>query len=322
MSSTGLLPRVRGRTRRQRDSRAGLAFITPPQLVVLLVVVFPVLWTFLLSFQRLRVSGLADAGLFGSAYSLDNFASVLTSRDFLSGLRVTLAYSVFGTAGAIGLGLVAAMLVRRPFRGRTVVRGFFLVPYIAPIVSVAFVWRVMLNPQFGVVNAIGTDLLGWDRPIAFLSQRSTEVGLLGLRFEIPLALTMAILFEAWRSFPFAFLFILARLQALPADLDEAARLDGAAPSQRFRYIVLPQLGGVIALLALLRFIWTFNSFDEIYLLTGGAGGTEVVSVQAFQYLTGRNDVGRAAALAVVLALVLVVLLVIYLRIFVRRGERA
>jgi multiple sugar transport system permease protein len=131
---------------------------------------------------------------------------------------------------------------------------------------------------------------------------------------------MAILFEAWRSFPFAFLFLLARLQALPADLDEAALVDGAVPSQRFRYIVWPQLRAVVALLVLLRFIWTFNAFDEIYLLTGGGAGTEVVSVQAFNFLFARNDVGKAAAVSVVLALVLMVLLVVYLRFFAAREE--
>lgn len=320
---SGLAAALQGRTRTQRESRIGLSFVSPTLLVVLLVVVFPVLWTFLLSFQQLRVSDLDDVGVFQAQYTLENFAQVLTSRDFLSGLRTTLIYSVFGTASAIGLGLVAALVVRRPFRGRTLVRGFMLLPYVAPVVSVAFIWRIMLNPQFGVVNAIGADVFGWDRPVAFLTQRSTEVGLLGLNFEVPLALLMVILFEAWRSFPFAFLFILARLQALPADLDEAAKIDGAAPSQRFRHIVLPQLSGVIALLALLRFIWTFNSFDEIYLLTGGGAGTDVVSVQAFQYLTARNDVGRASALSVVLALILMVLLIVYLRVFVRgRGEQA
>lgn len=97
---------------------------------------------------------------------------------------------------------------------------------------------------------------------------------------------MVILYQAWRYFPFSFLFILARLQALPGELDEAARVDGATPLQRFWRITLPQLQGVIALLTVLRFIWTFNEFDDIYLLTQGGAGTEVVSVRVFHYLTG------------------------------------
>ena len=131
-----------------------------------------------------------------------------------------------------------------------------------------------------------------------------------------------IAFEAWRSFPFAFLFLSARIGAMPASLEEAARVDGAAPTQRFRYILLPQLVPTIAVLAVLRFIWTFNSFDDIYLLTGGGAGTEVVAVRVFNFLTARGDIGAAAAQALVLATILAVLVTIYLRQAGRREERA
>ena len=97
---------------------------------------------------------------------------------------------------------------------------------------------------------------------------------------------MVILFEWWHSFPFAFLFILARLQAAPPELEEAALVDGATPTQVFRHIILPQLVGVIALVAVLRFIFTFNAFDEIYLLTGGGAGTEVLATQVYSFLHG------------------------------------
>jgi multiple sugar transport system permease protein len=123
----------------------------------------------------------------------------------------------------------------------------------------------------------------------------------------------------WRSFPFAFLFLTARLQAVPDSLEEAARVDGATPTQRFRYVVLPQLMPTIAVLCLLRFIWTFNNFDDIYLLTGGGSGTEVVSVRVYNYLIARQDIGAASAQALVLAGVLIVLVAIYLR-FAAREE--
>jgi multiple sugar transport system permease protein len=103
------------------------------------------------------------------------------------------------------------------------------------------------------------------------------------------------------------------MQAIPGDLDEAARVDGASVWQRFRHVVWPQLTAVIALLGLLRFIFTFNKFDDVYLLTGGGAGTEVVSVRVYNFLTASKDVGLAAAQAVVLALVLVGLIVFYLR---------
>ena len=136
-----------------------------------------------------------------------------------------------------------------------------------------------------------------------------------------MALLTVMAFETWRYFPFAFLFLTARIAALPRDLEEAALMDGATVSQRFRYVVFPQLLPTIALLAVLRFIFTFNEFDDVYLLTGGAAGTEVVSVRVYDLLTARGDVGAASAQALVLALVLVVLLGLYFRFVGRPGER-
>jgi multiple sugar transport system permease protein len=201
------------------------------------------------------------------------------------------------------------------------VRASVLLPYVAPVVAVTFVWQIMLSPQFGIVNNWGTRFLGWDRPIAFLSQREYDASLFGWHFDVPLALLTVIAFEAWRSFPFAFLFLTARISALPGDLEEAAVVDGATVSQRFRYVVFPQLLPTIALLAVLRFIFTFNEFDDIYLLTGGAAGTQVASVRVYDLLTARGDIGAASAQALVLAGVLVVLLAVYFR-FVGRPTEA
>jgi multiple sugar transport system permease protein len=280
------------------ESRFGLALISPTVVLVVVLVVLPILWTVMLAFQDLRLIRLRTAGLFGD-YTLENFVDVFTSPGFWSSLTTTLVYSVGGTAAAIGLGLIAALALRRPFRGRTLVRAALLLPYVAPVVAATFVWGVMLNPQFGIVNEVGTGLL-WDEPIAFLSQR-------------PWALITVIAFEMWRSFPFVLLFLTARLLAAPATLEEAARVDGATPTQIFRHVVLPQLLPTIAVLALLRFIWTFNNFDDIYLLTGGGAGTEVISVRVFDYLVSRGDIGAASAQALVLATVLMVLVTVYYR---------
>jgi multiple sugar transport system permease protein len=142
----------------------------------------------------------------------------------------------------------------------------------------------------------------------------------GVSLGVPTALLTVIVFEWWRSFPFAFLFILARLQAVPGDIEEAARVDGATPTQVFWHIILPQLAGVIALLAVLRFIFTFNAFDEIYLLTGGGAGTEVLATQVYSLLTARADIGAAAAVAMFMAAVLAVFLFVYFRFFGGREQ--
>jgi multiple sugar transport system permease protein len=299
-----------------QEARLGLAMVSPTVLVIIVAVVVPVIWTIMLAFQNVRLINLRSAGLFGE-YTLDNFRRVLTAPGFLSSLVTTLVYTVGGTILSVGVGLVAALVVRRPFRGRGLVRASMLLPYVAPVVAVTFAWEIMLNAQFGIVNQVGTNILGWKQPIPFLSEQTGQLSLLGAHIHVPTALLTVIAFETWRYFPFAFLFILARLHAIPGDLEEAARVDGATPSQRFFYIILPQLKGVFAVLAVLRFIWTFNKFDDIYLLTGGSAGTNVVSVRVYQSLISDANVGRAAAEAAVLAVILVICLAAYFLVFGR-----
>ncbi|GAA4060899.1 carbohydrate ABC transporter permease [Nonomuraea soli] len=301
---------MRVRTLRQQEARAGLALISPTLIITLVVVVVPLLWAIMLAFQDVRLINIRRAGLFGN-YTLENFTYVLAEPGFWGSLVNTLIYTIAGTALSIVIGLVAALALRDRFPGRTIIRASILVPYIAPVVAVAFLWEVMLNPQFGIVNT-------WlAEPVAFLTQaKGTFLGM-----EVPVALITVILFEAWRYFPFAFLFILARLQAMPHELEEAATVDGATPTQRFRYVIMPQLWRIVALLSVLRFVFTFTKFDDVYLLTGGGAGTEVVSVRVYNFLTARDDIGASAAQAIVLALVLVVFLIVYLRSFGSADEQ-
>ncbi|HEX5563239.1 MAG TPA: sugar ABC transporter permease [Nocardioidaceae bacterium] len=307
MSASSALTRPRRRRRNSAAARAnrdGLLMVGPTVVIVVAVVVLPVLWNVVLSFQSLSLVQIHTSGIFGE-FTLDNFTKVLADPDFWASLRTTVIYAVGGTAGSIALGLVAALALRRRFPGRGVVRAAMLLPYVAPVVAVAFVWQMMLNSQFGVVNIWGQKLLGWNGPVDFLGQA-------------PYALVTVIAFEIWRYFPFAFLFITARLQAVPGDIEEAALVDGATPTQRFAYVLLPQLANVIALLSVLRLIMNFNKFDDVYLLTGGGAGTDVAAVRVYDYLTGQFDVGGAAAQALVLAAILVGFLLIYVKFFVRK----
>ncbi|MEE4544828.1 sugar ABC transporter permease [Streptomyces sp. V4-01] len=319
MSTSPGVTRRRPSPMQRSQNRAGLAFVSPTLLVVLVIVVVPIAWTVLLAFQHARLIDLQGMGLFGN-WTWGNFDQVFTAPGFWTSLWTTLVYTVGGTVGSILLGLVAALALRRPFRGRGVVRSTMLLPYVAPVVAVTFVWETALNPQTGVINNWGMHLFGWHRPIAFLSTSSYKADLLGVHVHLPMALMTVVAFEIWRYFPFAFLFLLARLQAVPAGIEEAATVDGATQSQRFRYILLPQLMPVIALLSVLRFIMTFNKFDDIYLLTGGNSGTEVVSVRVYNFLTASYDVGAAAAQALLLAAILMVLLGIYFGFFAKRVQ--
>jgi len=267
-----------------------------------------------------HVSAQAPNVLTNLTFTLTNYRRFLGSPEFWPTLRTTLLYTVFGTLGSILLGLFAAQLLNERFRGQGFLRGLFLFPYVAPVIAVAFTWAFLLDPQSGSVNALGVEFGLLQNPISFLSERSLRLELFGLPFTMPLALTAVILFEAWRYFPFAFLFILARFQAIPQDMYEAADVDGASPLQKFWWVTLPQLVGILSTLFLLRFIWTFNKFDDIFLLSGGAAGTKTLTIAVYDEAFARADLGAGAAASVVLFVILGVFMVLYFR-FAPDGEQ-
>jgi multiple sugar transport system permease protein len=269
-------------------------------------VIVPVLWNVVLAFQSLTLFDIRTTGLFGD-FTLDNFEAVFTDPDFWGSLWTTVIYSAASTIGSIDVGLIAALCLRRPFPGRGVLRAFMLLPYVAPVVAATFVWKVMLDEQSGIINHWGTTILGWDNTINFLGTK-------------PYALLTVIAFEIWRYFPFAFLFLTARLLAVPADIEEAATVDGATVWQKFRYVILPQLMPTIALLSVLRMIMTFNKFDDVYLLTGGAAGTEVSAVRVIDTLNSNFDIGGAAAEALALSVILAGFLFIYVKFVSKRAS--
>jgi multiple sugar transport system permease protein len=250
------------------------------------------------------VSGSADNILTNFEFTGQNFARIFSSADFWTVLRVSLYYTIFGTAGALVLGLFAAQLLNTAFQGRTILRGLFLFPYVAPVIAVAFTWVVLLDPFSGTLNSILRQIGAINEPINFFGQRSVPLDFFGLTFDFPVALTTVIAFEAWRYFPLSFLFILARMQSISSDMYEAAEIDGATPLQQFWYISLPQLVGILAVLFLLRFIWTFNKFDDIFLLTGGAAGTRTLTVDVYEQAFAISNLGAGAAVAVVVFVVL------------------
>lgn len=313
--------RPRGLSLRAQEARLAYMLVTPTLIIVLLIVVFPMVWNLVLSLQPIRLQNLPTIDLLDfSNISLNNYIRAITARGgrFWGVLRVTFAYTIGSTILALLMGLWAAVIVRDAFPGRNLFRGFLLFPYIAPVVSVAFIWKLMLDKNIGVVTLVATK--AGVPPISYLTTRSFPLDLAGVEISLPLALMTVIAFEGWRYFPFAFLFLLARMQAIPDDLYEAAAVDGATPLQRFWYITLPQLRAVTGTLFLLRFIWTFNKFDDIFLLNGGAAGTEVLPIQIYNWLFARRNVGVSSAVAVIMALILGVMVFIYLRWFLPEEE--
>ena len=172
----------------------------------------------------------------------------------------------------------------------------------------AFVWRWILDPRpSGVLNDILLRLGLIDTPQAYLATRG-------------LALVLVIVFTAWRYFPFAMLMILARLQAIDNTMYEAASVDGANAWHRFRYITIPELRYVLGAIFLLRLIWTFNKFDDIFLLTGGGFGTDVLPVLTYQFSFGAFNFGKGAATAMILLVILGLFMLVYTRTVMRSQE--
>ena len=246
-------------------------------------------------------------------FTLGNFQKIFSAAEFWDVLKVSVYYTVFGTAGALLFGLFAAQIMQKAFFGRPVIRGLMLFPYVAPVIAVAFSWVVLFDPFSGAVNAMLQQMDVASGPINFFGQRMIEVSFFGVAFNLPMALTMVILFEVWRYFPLSFLFILARMQSIPSDIYEAAEIDGATPMQQFRFLSLPHIAGILAVLFLLRFIWTFNKFDDIFLLTGGNAGTRTLTVNVYEQAFAISNLGAGAAVAVVIFVLLLVFSIIFIR---------
>ena len=250
--------------------------------------------------------GSADNILTNSTLTLENFIRIFDSDEFLEVLWVTMFYTVFGTIGALLVGLFAALLLDKSFKGQGILRGLYLFPYVSPVIAVAFTWIALFDPFSGSANAL-------------LIQMGVTEGAINFFGERPLALIMVTVFEIWRYFPLSFLFILARMQSIDADMYEAAEMDGASPFQQFWFLSLPQLLGILSVLFLLRFIWTFNKFDDIFLLTGGNAGTRTLTVNVYEQAFAISNIGAGAAVAVVIFCCLLLFSLLFFR-FISREE--
>lgn len=306
-----------GRLRRsQRESVNGWALTAPSLLAILFVVVIPFLAVVVFAFANVRLIDIPRLSLGDIDWTLNNISRALNSPTFWSALTTTVIYAAATTAGAILWGMAMALALRAPFRGRGFVRAAFLIPYVLPVIAATTIWRTMLNQQYGFINAFGMQYLGWERPIAFLNTSSLDVW----GVPVPLTLMVVIAFEIWKTAPLAFLFVTARLQSIPREIEEAAAIDGANSRQILSRIIMPQLRAVVLLLVLLRFIWSFQSFNDIYLLTGGAGGTQVMAVRVYHELITRADIGSASAYGLLMTVILTVLLLIYVLVSRRKEE--
>ncbi len=262
-------------------------FLIPTVLVCALLVSFPFVYMLYTSTQywiALRPER--------SFAGLGNYRSVLLSTEFRQSLLTTVIFVISSVAGSIVLGFALALVLNEKFRGRNVIRALLTIPAIIPPAAAGFTWKFLLNRDVGLIGGFFLPLLGVKR------------ALLG---DPGWALFSVILADVWCQTPLMFLILLAGLQAIPMELFDAARIDGAGFGQVLVRIIIPLLKRVLGLAVIIRFIFAFTTFDVIFTMTGGGPGIATQTLPLLGWKTGflYYDLGQAAALAVVMLLITV-----------------
>ncbi|MFI2293299.1 carbohydrate ABC transporter permease [Isoptericola sp. NPDC019571] len=288
--------------RRLSDGQFAVLLLLPGVALLAGVVLYPLVAALVTAFfeQSLVLPGRTFVGL-------QNIVDVLQG-DFLRLLRQTLVFTLGTTILPFVIGFALALALNTRIRGAKVLRGLMLIPWLVPGVVVSFLWMWIFNANYGVMNALLQGLGLVDDPQAWLAQPGTAMG-------------AVILAKTWQSFPWMMVMLLAGLQTVPIELHEAAEMDGAGTVRRFFAITLPHLKGIVGLVLLLEFIWNFQHFDIIYVLTGGgpAGATQTFATAVYETAFQGYDLGKAGALGLLWMVLLMALVVVYVR-FSEKGE--
>jgi|YNPBryunderm2012_1023409.scaffolds.fasta_scaffold00063_19 multiple sugar transport system permease protein len=258
--------------------------LTPLFVFLSLTFFYPMLYQFLLSFEEHTLYTVEPFFV-----GLRNYFIVLQDPLFSVALRNALLWTALSVVFQIILGLLAALLLNIPRRGYKVFRNLSLIPFVLPPVAIAVTWKWLYNPLYGLINYLVT-LLGGE-PVNFLGRN--------------LALYSVSWVNVWKAFPFYALFILAGLQSISQEINEAARIDGATSFAVFRYITLPLMRPLLFVMALFATVWTFNYFDLIYSMTQGGPGhtTEILATLAYKTVFLKLRFDHAATLGVFMFLI-------------------
>ena len=287
----------RGTLLERRNARLGMLLIAPSVVLFSAVVVYPLLAAIYLSLFDLYTPTLE-----GSFVGLSNYTELLARGEFWVSLRNTLIWTVGTLSLQVVFGIGLALMLHQNVWFRSLARSLILFPYFVSTVVAVLVWRWLFNDLYGILNhlLIGAGVM--DMPADYLG-------------SMPNAMISLVLVGAWKYFPFVVIAVLARLQTIPDVLYEAARIDGAGPIARFFDVTLPQLRDVLLVIVLLRAIWDFKEFDLIFLLTGGGPviSTQTLSLLVYKEAFSLNQMGMAAAYAVVMMLIMLVFMILYVR---------
>ena len=295
--------RVPMRLRKLEDERwLALVLLTPTAVLLGLFIAYPFAEGVLLSLSSAKVG---DPGEF---VGLANFAKLWDDNIFWTSVWNTFWYTGVTTVFKLGLGLWLAMLLNRHFRGKALVRAFILLPFIIPTVLSTFAWKWMFDPTFSVIN--------WTLfKVGLIHARINWLG------DSDLAMASIMVVNIWRGVPFFAISLLAGLQTISPELNEAAAIDGARPWNRFWYITWPLLLPVTMVVMLFSVIQTFADFQLVYVMTGGgpANATHLFATYAYQIgiVSGLLSQGAAVSLAMFPFLFLIVVVQL---IYIRRVE--
>ena len=286
-------------SRRARELVTGYLYLVPVVVVLGATVLFPILKAMHMSLYNHVLIRPQDYRYVGLA----NYVRLLHDEVFWQSLWNSCLW-VFGSVSFQFLGgFAAALLLHQSFRGRILVRTITLLPWIIPGVVVALIWEFIYQPNYGLLNDILSRAGLMTERVAWLSSPA-------------LAMPAVIAANIWRGVPFFAIMLLAGLQAIPTELYEAARVDGASVVQRFTHVTLPLLRPIIVVATATRIVWTFNYADLIFVMTSGgpANATQITSTYTLLQAYSNLDFGYAATLSVVLLLIMLAFTVFYLRV--------
>lgn len=281
----------------RKYARLGIMLIAPTVLVFCAVIVYPLISAIYLSLFKIYTPTLQ-----GGWVGLANYQELLAKGEFWSSLLNNLIWTVGTLSLQIIFGVGMALVLHQNIWFRSLARSLILFPYFISTVVAVLVWKWLFNDLYGILNHLmmGAGLI--DMPIDYLG-------------SMPNAMVSVILVGAWKYFPFVVIAVLARLQSIPEQLYEAAKIDGAGPIARFFDVTLPQLRDVLVVIVMLRAIWDFKEFDLIFLLTGGGPvtSTQTLPLMVYKEAFKMNQMGMASAYAVVMMAIMLVFMIVYIR---------
>ena len=277
----------------------GALWVLPALLLIGALTLYPVGYAVWLSFFDKHSFFPAERWV-----GLGNYARIAGDAEFWDSVWKGVVYAGATTALQLVLGVAAALVLHQAFRARTLVRALVLFPYMIPTIVAVIVWRWLLNETYGLVDHLLLSFRLASQPVVWLG--------------VDHMMTSVVAVSVWQFTPFVVVSVLARLQTIPPELHEAARVDGASAWSRFRHVTLPQLRAVLFVVILLRSIWMFTKFDTVWLWGEGAGaGREIRTLPIYAYMRTFTyyQAGFGAALAVIMFLMLMVATLVYFRLF-------